>query len=187
MGAEGAMRLALLAWLPLLAAAGELDALMASARNGTAPAALDVTTSPYDASAARRLMGDMGVVNRQCGHYLSLGGFHTCAVKVGGRAVCWGKNNFGQSNVPASIGTQKWISAGWHHSCAVNTSGVTNCWGRVGFYMRGAQYVPPEVTARRAKAVSAGYDHTCVLYEDNTPFCWGWGSELLGTDGYPQN
>jgi len=82
------------------------------------------------------------------------------------------------------MGDVKWISAGYHYSCAINMTGVVNCWGRTGFNIRGGQYVPAEVEAKKALTVTVGYDHTCAIFApDNTPFCWGWGSVLKGSDG----
>ena len=70
---------------------------------------------------------------------ISAGDSHSCAV-VNGRAMCWGRNNFGQlgnntltdSPVPVQVsgltsGVTA-ISAGNLHSCAV-ASGAAMCWG----------------------------------------------------------
>ena len=32
--------------------------------------------------------------------HISAGGFHNCALRTGGSAVCWGNNDTGQSSVP---------------------------------------------------------------------------------------
>jgi len=114
-----------------------------------------------------------------------LGGFHTCVIKNDGTGACWGRNEFGQSDVPSAAGSLASISAGWHHSCALNTTRYPFCWGRP-FYSRSGATIPEEVYGFTIKAISAGYDHTCVLKEDGTPFCWGWGSDRVGVDGYKQ-
>lgn len=165
-----------------------------------------------NSTTGRRLLGDMGIADHRdilfngglndpaCKQSISLGGFHTCVIEMpgkahdtgatvgayaeGGRARCWGKNNWGQASPPNEVmGNVKWISAGYHYSCAINMTGIVNCWGRHGFNIRGGQYVPAEVEAKVALTISVGFDHTCVIFSDNTPFCWGWGSILKGSDG----
>ena len=60
---------------------------------------------------------------------ISAGGDHTCAIKTGGRPVCWGDNLFGQTDIPAGIGTVSQIDTGRSYTCAVKTDGTPVCWG----------------------------------------------------------
>ena len=79
---------------------------------------------------------------------ISAGGNTSCAVTTDGRALCWGKNNYGQlgdnstsdRTTPIAVHTSagvssplsgiKDISVGDEHTCAVTTSGNVLCWGR---------------------------------------------------------
>ena len=75
---------------------------------------------------------------------IAAGGFHTCAVLVGGGVSCWGGNLCGElgdgSNdfkttpvqVPGVSGaTQVTAGAevGYGHSCALLSAGTLRCWG----------------------------------------------------------
>ena len=55
------------------------------------------------------------------------GGYHTCGVQVGGAAVCWGDNVFGQVEAPG--GEFVAVSAGGSHSCGVLVGGLLEVLG----------------------------------------------------------
>lgn len=72
---------------------------------------------------------------------ISAGRYHTCALRHGGEAFCWGWNNSGQlgrttvneadahpSRVETSIRFED-ISAGGWHSCAIGLDKQAYCWG----------------------------------------------------------
>lgn len=72
---------------------------------------------------------------------ISAGLRHSCAATVGGAALCWGENLFGQlgdasttqRNAPVAVaglaaGTQQ-VHAGGYHSCALSSTGAVHCWG----------------------------------------------------------
>ena len=73
---------------------------------------------------------------------MSVGLYHTCAIRGDGRLTCWGDNRRGQlgngdaSRIaqmsPVLIGTDSdwiWISAGFEHTCGIRNGGNLYCWG----------------------------------------------------------
>jgi alpha-tubulin suppressor-like RCC1 family protein len=75
---------------------------------------------------------------------VTAGGFHTCVVKAGGQAFCWGRNGDGQlgdntqNSSPAPVPVlnavgplSNIIAAGGFHTCAIVAADRTvACWGR---------------------------------------------------------
>ena len=55
------------------------------------------------------------------------GGDHTCALRRDSTVVCWGRNGFGQSDVPA--GAYEAVAAGLGYTCALRTDSTVACWG----------------------------------------------------------
>ena len=72
---------------------------------------------------------------------VSAGLEHTCAVRAGGSAACFGRDESGQlgdgeplesSGVPvtvAGLSRATGVTAGWGQSCAVRANGHVSCWG----------------------------------------------------------
>lgn len=138
---------------------------------------------------------------------ITAGGYHTCAVTIGGAAKCWGKNNYGQLGVnssqgifdePASVflmtsGVNA-ITAGESHTCALKTSGGVKCWGwneygQVGDGTGIDRRAPVDVSGLTSGvgAVAAGDRHTCALTTAGKIKCWGYnGAGQLG-DGTQTN
>ena len=63
---------------------------------------------------------------------VAAGDQHTCAVKVSGELVCFGRNDHGQCDVPPDLGPVVAVAAGWQHTCAVTVSGQLVCFGEKG-------------------------------------------------------
>jgi len=71
---------------------------------------------------------------------IAAGGNHTCGLVAGGRALCWGRNDFGQlgdgsktnSSVPVAVSgdlTFVSVAAGRTYSCGITAGGTAYCWG----------------------------------------------------------
>lgn len=135
---------------------------------------------------------------------VSAGGYHSCALKGSGTAVCWGRNNHGQVTVPNRTFTD--ISTNYWHSCGVATSGEILCWGDNEFgqsdgiegdfvqvsagYMHtcgllangevlcsGLEDIRVEPPSGPFTEINSGWYHTCALRLDQTMVCWGMNSD----------
>lgn len=63
---------------------------------------------------------------------ISAGYYHTCGLRAGsGRPVCWGRNLYGESEVPAGLARASFVAikAGERHTCALSANGRVACWG----------------------------------------------------------
>ncbi len=96
--------------------------------------------------------------------FVSAGVIHVCALRNDGSIVCWGGNDYGQSDAPS--GSFSSVSAGPLHNCGVRTDGTVACWG----YNRKGQSDAPSGSFF---SVSAGYGHTCGVRIDGLVVCWG--------------
>ena len=94
---------------------------------------------------------------------LSVGTSHSCVIDDVG-VKCWGKNDFGQTNVP-SLKDPRQISAGDDHTCALDVSGV-KCWGKND---KGQIEVP---ALKNPRWIQAGSGYTCSK-DANGIICWG--------------
>ena len=51
------------------------------------------------------------------------------ALKTDGSILAWGRNNYGQTGSPATLGTVEKIAAGGQHTMVLQTNGVLVGWG----------------------------------------------------------
>ena len=133
---------------------------------------------------------------------VSVGGAHTCALRIGGDVYCWGDDTFGEIGVAqgdtvcgtapstfrcvlvphrAAPGIEfRSISAGQQHSCGISLAYEAYCWGSNAAGQLGVAAVtgptPVKVPASLPWVqVSAGATHSCAVRSDGVAFCWGAG------------
>ena len=62
-------------------------------------------------------------------HSVSGGQHHTCGLRPDGQVECWGRNNYGQTDVPVNLGPFRALAAGNYHNCAIRQDDTVACWG----------------------------------------------------------
>ena len=110
---------------------------------------------------------------------VSTGDTHSCALAVDESVICWGSNEYGQSDAPSGSFTA--VSAGGSHSCALLVDQSVVCWGNDDWEAAGAWL---DVPSGSFTDVSAGGDHSCALRTDSTIVCWGAVSGVEVDGGY---
>ncbi len=75
------------------------------------------------------------------------------------QVIAWGRNNSGQTNVPADLTNAVAVVGGAFFSAALKGDGTVVTWG-------GMQLVPPEVS--NVVAIAYGYAHLLMLKRDGT-------------------
>ncbi len=117
---------------------------------------------------------------------------HSCVLRAGGIATCWGYNGSGECgvavgggatlpvNVPTLSGLQD-VAPGGGHTCALLGDGSVRCWGANNFGQTtggmpdGPALRTPDLGGKTAKAIASGENHSCALTTDGTVLCWGRG------------
>ena len=134
---------------------------------------------------------------------LATGGFHTCAIAIGGVVKCWGSNSHGQLGDGTRIDRATpvdviglgagaiSVTAGDLHTCAVLGNGGVKCWGsnrhgRLGDGSTIDRPTPVTVSgyATGVSDVAAGGAHTCAVTAGGAAQCWGSNAtSALGSFG----
>jgi alpha-tubulin suppressor-like RCC1 family protein len=131
---------------------------------------------------------------------VSVGAFHSCALKSDGTVWCWGSNSAGQLGFDTSpIDEQRRasqvtglsdvvaIAAGRFFTCALRVSGTVACWGQYldtiallpsdptgTVFTASAGFIPRSIAGLSGvTAVAAGDAHVCALLVAGTVRCWG--------------
>lgn len=116
----------------------------------------------------------------------------SCAIGAGGRALCWGRNDFGQlgrglagastaviapvvdaGNMAPVFST---LTAGDGFTCGTSSASVY-CWGANGRGQLGVLDTTPRLRATSLAAVAtsldAGKSHACLVSPSDALYCWG--------------
>jgi alpha-tubulin suppressor-like RCC1 family protein len=166
-----------------------------------------------DGSSANLRLTPVAVIGLTDATAISAGEYHSCALKIGGSAVCWGSNSSGQLGDGTS-GNDKTttitvtgltdavaLNAGNEHTCALKANGSVVCWGRnsTGALGDGTTTTKVITTAvaglTDAVGISAGggttsstagnvyAGRTCALRANGSTVCWGNNSSGELGDG----
>ena len=92
---------------------------------------------------------------------VSVGDYHSCALRTDREVECWGANYDGQSSPPP--GPFASLTAGGESTCGIRPDDTLACWGGIGD--------PP---AGSFSSVSVGGAHACAVRTDGTVHCWGY-------------
>lgn len=137
----------------------------------------------------------------QDGVAISAGRDHVCAVRRGGRVVCFGGNQYGQLGdgttetrtepVEVALEGAVGVTAGFNRTCAWTANGDAYCWGSMEFDPHAgtvnprAATTPLKIDLVQVKSISLGAFHACALIENGSVQCWGanyFGQLGDGTD-----
>jgi alpha-tubulin suppressor-like RCC1 family protein len=105
---------------------------------------------------------------------IAAGWEHSLALKSDGTMVAWGRNQYGQTNVPAGLADVIAISAGSTHNLALKADGTVVAWGD---NYSGQTNVPAGLSG--VQGVAAGYQQSYAMKADGTVV--GWGSGFSGS------
>jgi PKD repeat protein len=118
---------------------------------------------------------------------LSVGAYHTCALRPSGAVDCWGVDAAGQVSGTATgdnygrfathPGPYTQVSAGAWHTCALEPDGAVDCWGLNSFGQATDQPGPYIEISSGDRSF-----HTCALKPDGALDCWGYNSDGQAVD-----
>ena len=109
----------------------------------------------------------------------------TCAVRLDGGVVCWGRDELRERFALAGLKDVVAVSTADNpqfdlHACALHADATISCWGngsdgRLGQGEASNSFLPVKVAGMDdAVAVSAGGEYTCAVHRDGGVSCWGW-------------
>jgi hypothetical protein len=99
---------------------------------------------------------------------VAAGWWHTIVLKEDGTVVAWGRNDSGQTTVPAGLTGVQAIEGGEMHTVALKRDSTVVAWGG---NHNGQTTIPTGLTG--VKAIAAGEGHTVALKADGTVVAWG--------------
>ena len=93
----------------------------------------------------------------------------TCGILIDGSAVCWGRNEHGECEVPTISESWAKIDVGWMHVCGVTISGTLHCWGD----SREGLTTPPILPEGEVwQDIHGGERGTCGVTSRRRGVCW---------------
>jgi alpha-tubulin suppressor-like RCC1 family protein len=84
------------------------------------------------------------------------------------KVVCWGRNNFGQCNVPEDLENVISIKCGHYHTTALISEGKVFCYGYNNY---GECDVPKDL--ENVISIECDQYHTIALTSEGKVVCWG--------------
>jgi alpha-tubulin suppressor-like RCC1 family protein len=109
---------------------------------------------------------------------VAAGTSHTAALRNDGTILCWGRNSYGQTNVPPGLSNVVSINAGSDHTVALKSDGTVAAWGDNSY----SQLAVPEGLSN-VTAIAASGNNTFALQSDGTVV--GWGDNAYGQLNIP--
>ncbi len=120
---------------------------------------------------------------------VSLGEYHSAAIKTDGSLWMWGYNEYGQLGDGTTInrlkpvkimeGVQS-VSLGEYHSAAIKTDGSLWMWGASANYRLGfdstEDFLKPHKFMEGVRSVSVGGAHGAAIKKDGSLWMWGFNS-----------
>lgn len=107
---------------------------------------------------------------------LAAGKDHSLALRADGTVLCWGGNDWGQTNVPPRLSNVVAVAAGADHSLALRRDGTVVAWGGTPPPFAETN-VPPGLSD--VVEVAAGEQYSLALRPDGTLVAWGFDAMAL--------
>ena len=99
---------------------------------------------------------------------------HNVALTSDGLVTAWGANDFGQTDVPASLTDVTAVGAGCSHTLALTSDGHLTAWGD---NSAGQRTVPPSLADKTVTDISVGCGHNMALTSDGQITAWGGNTD----------
>ena len=134
---------------------------------------------------------------------ISMGGLHTCALKIDGSVVCWGSNDsltggggqIGHGDKSETIklfptqvkglgpGSTVSLSSSYNGTCAIKTDNSVVCWGETPPIGHSGTYAPVKISQvlGAIKSLTIGWKTTFALKSNGSVV--GWGQNYCGQLG----
>jgi alpha-tubulin suppressor-like RCC1 family protein len=106
------------------------------------------------------------------GQFISMGAYHSAAVKSDATASAWGANDQSQTTMPSNLSSVVAIDAGMDMTLTLKADGTVVAWGTNP--LASGAMVP--VGLSNVVAVSTGGYHSLALKSDGTVTAWGYNS-----------
>lgn len=98
---------------------------------------------------------------------ISVGGQHMCGTLRNGKALCWGRNDYGQLNVPSGLWRQV-SAAEYGTTCGLRLNGVPTCWG-----LEEVNGTPEHLVSMDYFDSGNAQQYACGITDVGEITCWG--------------